>query len=107
VAFVAVAREEDLPVGAMQRFQVGGVPVAVYHLEDGFYATSAVCTHERADLTKGRLDRGRVTCPLHGARFDVRSGRVLSPPAFKPLRTYPVQVRDGTVEVDVGEPAGL
>ncbi len=100
--WVTVCAVDDLPAGAMRRFPVAGLQVAVYHLEDGFYATAAICTHERADLTKGELRGTRVSCPLHGARFDVRTGRVLSPPAFKPLKVYAVRVTDGSVQVDVG-----
>lgn len=101
MSFVAVCAAAEIPVGGMRRFDIDGRPVAVYHVEDAFYATAAICTHEHADLTEGELEGRRVSCPLHGARFDICNGRVLSPPAFKPLRTYPVRLSAGQVEVDL------
>jgi len=103
---IRLCAADALPVGGMRRFDVAGRAVALYHLEDGFYATDAICSHAQAVLTDGQLRGGRVVCPLHGARFDVRSGRVLSPPAFRPLRTYPVQVEDGAVFVEIPAPVG-
>lgn len=102
VAFTDVCAESDVPPGGMRRFDVAGRAVAVYHLADGFCATSAICTHEHSLLTEGRLEGERVVCPLHGARFNVRTGRVLSPPAFKPLKTFPVRLVGGRVQIDVG-----
>lgn len=101
MAWVTVCAAGDLAPGEMKSFRAEGRDVAVYHLEDGFYATAAICTHEKAILTKGRLEGGRVACPLHGARFDVRTGRVVTPPAFKPLKTFAVRVEAGQVQVAV------
>lgn len=101
MAFVRVCAETDVPPGEMKRLDVGELELALYHIGERFYATSAICTHERADLTLGELEGGAVVCPLHGARFDVATGRVLRPPAFKPLKVYPVRVRDGLVELDL------
>ncbi len=66
-----------------------------------------MCTHARALLSDGSFDRVRCTveCPLHGAEFDVRSGAALTLPATEEAATYPVRVREGMVEVDVGGPA--
>jgi 3-phenylpropionate/trans-cinnamate dioxygenase ferredoxin subunit len=87
----------------MRRFDVAGRPIAVYNVGGTVYATAAICTHEHADLTEGELDGTRVRCPLHGARFDIASGRVLSPPAYKRLPTFAARVAEGRVEVDLPE----
>ena len=100
--FVPVCAEADLVPGGMRRFDVSGRPVALYRVGAACFATAAICTHEYAQLTLGELEGRRVTCPLHGARFDVVTGRVVTPPAFKPLKTFPTRVRDGRVEVEVG-----
>ncbi len=101
MAFVPVCAAEDVPPGAMARFDVAGRQVAVYHADGAFRATAAICTHEHADLTEGELEGTVVSCPLHGARFDILTGRVLTPPAFKRLPVFPVRLRDGRVEVDL------
>ena len=101
MALVPLCAETDVPSGDMKRFDVGEYELALYHVGDRFYVTSAICTHERADLTLGELEEGVVTCPLHGARFDVATGRVLTPPAFKRLKTYPVKLQEGQVLVDL------
>jgi len=87
-------------------FRIGEVPpgsalllgdVAIFSIEGGFCATQASCTHRQAPLTEGTVDGSTVTCPLHGAQFNVWTGAVLRGPASDPLKTYRV-----TVDGDVG-----
>jgi 3-phenylpropionate/trans-cinnamate dioxygenase ferredoxin subunit len=108
-----VCRAEDLPVGNMKAFKAGQVRVVVYHLERGFFATQAQCTHTFGPLARGEIVDGcQVKCPLHRARFDIASGAVVRWANFPPgiqllnalrgeqaLRTYPVSIRGGNVEV--------
>jgi nitrite reductase/ring-hydroxylating ferredoxin subunit len=70
---------------------------AVFNIEGGFCATQARCTHRQGPLSEGTLDGSTVTCPLHGAQFNVWTGAVLHGPARDPLKTYRV-----TVEGDIG-----
>jgi nitrite reductase/ring-hydroxylating ferredoxin subunit len=71
--------------------------VAVFNVEGGFCATQARCTHRQGPLSEGVIDGSTVTCPLHGAQFNVWTGAVLRGPAKDPLKTYAV-----TVDGDVG-----
>ncbi len=75
--------------------------VAVFSVEGGFCATQAMCTHKQGPLSEGSLDGTTVTCPLHGAQFNVWTGAVLRGPARDPLKTYRVTVdgQIGRVEV--------
>jgi 3-phenylpropionate/trans-cinnamate dioxygenase ferredoxin component len=79
-------------------------PIAVYRLNDGYYATEDNCSHAQASLAAGDIDLEEcsVECPYHGSLFDIRSGRVLSLPAARPIKTYPVKVVDDEVLVEVG-----
>jgi 3-phenylpropionate/trans-cinnamate dioxygenase ferredoxin component len=79
-------------------------PIAVYRLIDGYYATEDNCSHAQASLAAGDIDLEEcsVECPYHGSLFDIRSGRVLSLPASRPIKTYPVKVVDDEVLVEVG-----
>lgn len=89
----------DLPEGRMQACSVGGRDILLCHLREGVYAVDNVCTHAFSRLSEGRLRGTRIICPLHGASFDVRDGRVLGAPALVPLVSYPVRVDDDAVEV--------
>jgi 3-phenylpropionate/trans-cinnamate dioxygenase ferredoxin subunit len=77
-------------------------PIAVYRLNDGFYATEDTCSHAQASLSAGDIDLEECTveCPYHASAFDIRTGRVLSLPANRPVKTYPVKVEGGEVFVE-------
>jgi nitrite reductase/ring-hydroxylating ferredoxin subunit len=92
---------DDVGVGCVGRAIVGGEEIAVYNVGGEFYATSDTCTHDEASLSDGELFGHVVECPLHGARFDVRTGRALSLPAVYPVKSYPTRVVDGAVEVEL------
>ena len=89
----------DLPEGAMRACDVDGRPVLLCRTKDGVYALDDICTHAYARLHEGRLRGTRLICPLHGASFDVRDGRVLGAPATRPLPRHDTRVVDDVVEV--------
>ena len=73
--------------------------LALYRVEKEIFATDNRCTHGLAPLCDGYLDGHIIECPMHQGRFDVRTGRCVAAPVTKELRTYPVRVVDGFVEV--------
>jgi 3-phenylpropionate/trans-cinnamate dioxygenase ferredoxin subunit len=91
----------DLAVGSMRACTIGNREIVVCHTREGVFALDNMCTHAEARLCEGRLRATRLVCPLHGASFDVRDGRVLGPPADVPLPVHAVRVVDGVVEVAV------
>ncbi|GAC1453770.1 MAG: non-heme iron oxygenase ferredoxin subunit [Steroidobacteraceae bacterium] len=97
--FTAVMPVAQLPVGAMRACMVAGREVVVCHTREGVFALDNICTHAEARLCEGRLRATRIVCPLHGASFDVRDGRVLGPPAERALRAHAVRLVDGVIEV--------
>jgi len=103
-ASAAGARSERAPLKENE-FRISEVPpgsvllvgdCAVFNIEGGFCATQARCPHRQGPLSEGSLDGSTVTCPLHGAQFNVWTGAVLRGPAKDPLKTYRVTV-DGEV----------
>jgi 3-phenylpropionate/trans-cinnamate dioxygenase ferredoxin subunit len=103
VAFQRVATKSDVPAGTVKVYQVNGRSIAVANLDgDEFYAIDNLCTHDNGPLGEGRLAGDQVECPRHGARFDLKTGRVMAFPAVRPVRTYPVKVEEDEIEVDVG-----
>lgn len=97
--FVPVCKACDLPPGNMNWVAVDRERVLLANVEGTFYALSDVCGHLRAPLSRGRLEGYSVECPLHFARFDVRTGELIDGPVATDVPTYQVRVEDGTVYV--------
>lgn len=87
----------------MKRIDVGGRRILLANVEGRFYAADDACTHEEASLSKGFLKGELVKCPLHGSRFNVRTGEALEEPAEENLKTYPVRLKDGCILIDLSD----
>lgn len=99
--------EKDFPEEGKATARLSGWHVLVVRSDGGFHAVNDRCTHQAALISKGRIRRGTVMCPLHGARFEVASGRCIGG-TYRDLRTFPVRVADGVIEVAVpDEPPGM
>jgi nitrite reductase/ring-hydroxylating ferredoxin subunit len=94
-----VAALADLADDAALATKLGNRRIGLYRLDGKVYALDDVCTHALAHLSQGFIEHGAVECPLHGARFDIATGRCLSPPATVDLRAYAVRIEDGEVFV--------
>lgn len=99
-ALLKVAKLDDIPLNDMIRVRTDVGWVALYNVEGTIYATSDVCSHATASLSRGSLNGCVVSCPLHGATFDVRNGRNLTFPAVVPVKSYPVRVEGGDVFIE-------
>ncbi|HVJ54801.1 MAG TPA: non-heme iron oxygenase ferredoxin subunit [Aliidongia sp.] len=88
---------EDMVIGV----EIGGEAVALYNLEGRIYATDNICSHAFALLSDGYLGDGTIECPLHAARFDVKTGKVLCAPATKDIRTYPTRIEGEDILIDL------
>jgi 3-phenylpropionate/trans-cinnamate dioxygenase ferredoxin subunit len=100
--YVAVATTDELPNGARKLLEVDGRAIAVFNIAGAYYCIADVCSHDDGPVAEGELDGFDVECPRHGARFDVRSGKVLSFPAIVDIPAYPVKVEGD--EILVGLP---
>lgn len=90
--FVKVARRGELAPGKMKRVDLDGRRILLANVDGRYCAADDTCTHEDASLSTGFLKGEIVKCPLHGSRFNLRTGAVLDDPAEQNLRTYPVRV---------------
>jgi 3-phenylpropionate/trans-cinnamate dioxygenase ferredoxin subunit len=97
--WVPVAPASEFPPGTHRVVDVDGAQVAVFNLDGEYFAIEDVCTHDGGILTGGPVDGDQVVCPRHGARFSIRTGAALTPPAFEPVSKLPVRVEGGIVEV--------
>jgi naphthalene 1,2-dioxygenase ferredoxin component len=97
--WVRAANRSDLAEGEPLGVEVAGRAIALYDIDGDLFATDNICTHAYARLSDGWLDGELIECPLHAARFNVRTGKVLDPPATEDLKTYPVRVVDDEIQV--------
>ncbi len=101
--FVRICTTSDLPDPGKAVFEIDEQFVLLCHVGGKFYALSDRCTHDDGPLGDGPLDGYCIACPRHGAKFDIRDGRVMSMPATQPTSAYEVKVEGGDVFVRLGE----
>ncbi len=92
--FLPVARLDEIQEGQLHALEVDGEPICLARVDDCIYAFTDNCTHISGPLNAGNLTGYVVTCPWHGAQFDIRTGEVLRGPARQDILTYPVQTSD-------------
>ena len=100
--YVLVAEVQEVSEGERLLLEIDGNPIALFRLEDGFYAIADVCSHDDGPVAEGELENWCIHCPRHGAQFDLRTGKALSLPAVVDIPAYPVRVEGE--EVLVGLP---
>jgi 3-phenylpropionate/trans-cinnamate dioxygenase ferredoxin subunit len=96
-----VCAADEIPPEDVVPFDLGERSFAVYNTPAGFFATDGLCTHEEQQLADGFVIDTVIECPLHQGRFDVRTGKALCPPVCVDLKTYPVQVVDDEVYIQI------
>ena len=103
---VDAGRVEELTPGQMKRIDCeGGEAIAVFNVGGAFFATQDACTHARSSLTtEGKLTDYIIECGWHFGTFDVRTGRALTAPCRRPLRTFGTSIIDGKILIDVPDP---
>lgn len=101
MAFVKIARVNEIPPGQVKIVQVDGEDVALCNVDGQIYAIADVCTHDDGPLGQGCLHGNQIECPRHGARLDVRTGQALSLPAVVPVPTFAVKIKENHIFVDI------
>ena len=102
VEFVKAIAKSDLAAGLGAVVELQGKKIAIFNVDGAFYAMDDTCTHAGGPLSEGELDGPVVTCPWHGATFDIKTGGVLGPPAPDGVRSYEVKTEGEDVLVKVG-----
>jgi len=99
--WVLVGTTDNIEVEDIIRFDHNDKTFCVYKLEDGFYATDGICTHEAVHLEDGLVMDNEIECPMHQGVFDIKTGEAISPPACDDLKTYPVKVEDNNIYIQI------
>ena len=97
--WVDVGRVEAITPGHPARVDIDGAAIAVFKVDQLFYAIEDVCTHDGGQLTGGCVEGDQIVCPRHGARFSIKTGEALTAPAYEPTVTFPVRIEGGIVQV--------
>jgi nitrite reductase/ring-hydroxylating ferredoxin subunit len=99
--FHRVAATSDIPAGEGLRVQLDQLEIAVFNIDGEFYAIDDVCTHAFASLSEGFAEGDVIECPLHGGRFDIKTGKAVAAPCEVDVRTYPVRREDDAILVGI------
>ncbi len=95
-----VAKKSEIAPGSAKPVNVDGLDILLCNVHGEVYAIEDVCTHDGAPLDQGTLEENCVTCPRHGAQFDVTTGEAITLPAVMPVMTFPVRVEDDDIFVE-------
>ncbi|HEU0291190.1 MAG TPA: non-heme iron oxygenase ferredoxin subunit [Anaerolineales bacterium] len=101
VEFVEIAPADELPNGERLFVEIEGKPLVIFNIAGQFFSIGDVCSHDDGPVGEGDIEGYNITCPRHGAEFDIRTGKVVSMPAVVDIPAYPVQVRDGMIFVGI------
>jgi 3-phenylpropionate/trans-cinnamate dioxygenase ferredoxin subunit len=99
VDFVSVAKTDEIQPGERLIFELGKRWIAVFNVDGQYYAIEDVCSHDDGPLAEGKLIGCQIECPRHGAKFDLRTGEVLTPPALVDVPVYQVRVIGDEIQV--------
>ena len=101
MAFERVCTVDEVPTDQALGVTVGDLDVAIAQDGGEYFAIQNECSHAAVALSEGDVADCQIECWLHGSRFDLRTGKPTGLPATEPVATFPVDVRDGDVYVDV------
>ena len=96
---IVLTKIGDIPSGTGKQFILEGLVIALFNVDGKFFAIDDTCTHAEASLSEGSLEGTVVTCPHHGAQFDLKSGNALTLPAVTGVRTYPIKIQGDEIKI--------
>jgi nitrite reductase/ring-hydroxylating ferredoxin subunit len=99
--FVKAARTDEVAPGQARLVVVKGKEIALFNIDGAYFALDNACSHEEGPLAEGAVEGHEVTCPWHGAKFDIRTGEVLCDPAYDAVTRYNVRVNGTDIEVEI------
>jgi 3-phenylpropionate/trans-cinnamate dioxygenase ferredoxin subunit len=101
IEFIPVASVEELKEGERLIIEIDEKPIVILNIANHYYAIADVCSHDDGPVGEGNLEGFEIICPRHGARFDVRTGKVLALPAFVDIPAYPVRLVGDQIEIGI------
>ena len=99
--WIKVGTTDQIDMEDLIRFDHEGKTYAIYHIEDGFYATDGICTHEAVHLEEGIVMDDEIECPMHQGIFNIKTGKAMGPPVCIDLKTYQVKVEENKIYIEI------
>lgn len=99
--FITVATTDEIKPGDRMVIEVDMHRIAVFNVDNRYYAIEDMCTHDEGPLAEGELRGTVIECPRHGATFDITNGKALTMPATQPAPRYETRVVDGEVQIAI------
>jgi 3-phenylpropionate/trans-cinnamate dioxygenase ferredoxin subunit len=97
--WINVFKENTLMNGQNSVIDVDGTDVAIFKINNEYFAIEDVCSHDGTEIASGMLDGDEIICPRHGARFCIKTGVVKSAPAYEDIHSYPIRIVEGMVQI--------
>jgi 3-phenylpropionate/trans-cinnamate dioxygenase ferredoxin subunit len=98
---IKIAKKIDIPKQGIKVFNVKGKRIGIVNIKEEFFAIDGICTHDECSLAEGEMEDQEIICPCHGARFNAKTGQVLTLPAIKSLKAYSVKIKGSDIFVDI------
>lgn len=95
VTYIKVAAVQEIPENERLFIEINDLPIVIFSLNGEYFATGDICSHDRGPIGEGQIEGYEVICPRHGARFDIRTGKVTRFPAASDIPSYPIKIEDG------------
>ncbi len=102
--FTAVTAAQNIEDKSFSSFDVNGTGIVICRFRDEYFAIENRCSHALSTFDDGRMRGYRIMCPLHGASFDIRDGSCTGKPATQPVRSFPLRIVDGIIQVNLTSP---
>lgn len=101
--YYTVVAKSELEATDQMHIDVNGEEILLCRENDDYFAVAYYCSHEEFTLEGGMIKDGCITCPYHGAEFDLKTGEVLAPPAYEKIKTYPIRIDTDTISIGIIE----
>jgi 3-phenylpropionate/trans-cinnamate dioxygenase ferredoxin subunit len=101
VTYIKVAAVQEIPENERLFIEINELPIVIFSLNGEYFATGDICSHDRGPIGEGQIEGYEVICPRHGARFDIRTGKVTRFPAASDIPSYPTKIEDGNLYLGI------
>ena len=91
----------EIPNGSIKKFEINDDEITICNINNQIFAINDNCSHDEASLQEGFIDGYEIECPMHGAKFDIRTGEVTCLPAVSPIKTYNIKINNGAIELEI------